>query len=237
MFAHVALAQHAVEREDRGRRRDAGLFGDALAQHSVGIEAEARALAAVPADHVDMGMRQQPRRAEHAVPVVVVLVGIARAEHRNAREMPGHLGKVGEDRRGHALHHDIARRRDRADRLGLLPIPAGVMLERSFAVTLGHASSSVTTRLRSAAQLASTLAPGSSPANTSAPASFCRITISGSPSGRGAEVMRAQAAIDDLLDGGAHGVRRGVALAHRRKLDAFGPQRDRDVRLRGRRRR
>ena len=46
----AALAQHAIEREHRGRRRDAGLVRDALAQVGVGIEAEAHALAAVPAD-------------------------------------------------------------------------------------------------------------------------------------------------------------------------------------------
>jgi hypothetical protein len=44
----AGLAQHPIEREDRGRRRDACRFGDPPAQRRVGIEAEARALAAVP---------------------------------------------------------------------------------------------------------------------------------------------------------------------------------------------
>ena len=55
--------------------------GDALAQATIGVETDAAALTAVPADHIGPGMREQFGGPHHAVPVVVVLV-----RHRSIRQ-------------------------------------------------------------------------------------------------------------------------------------------------------
>jgi len=75
---------------------------------AVRIEADAAALAAVPADHVRISVRQQVRGAHHAVPIVVILVRIGRSDHLDAREMPRHHREIRQDRRRHAFDHDVA---------------------------------------------------------------------------------------------------------------------------------